>query len=164
MNGEHFDLAALGIILSTGLCFAANANRGTEIVYGSNEAARRYVDVNGVKLYYEVYGQGQPRAEELEPKYYRLSPNPDSSSYVARTRDLWTGDSYPSERRFKTISIPVLLVCGDGHDLRLEHVMEMYRALSNAQLCLIPNRDHFFFEKRPALLNAAIFEFLEGQA
>lgn len=261
------------------------ADGNGEIAYGSNEAVGRYVEVNGVKLYYEVYGQGEPlillhggvgsidgfqqsiptlarhyqvyaydrsghgrsydsgkpfdygamadetvqfmdalnipsasmvgysdggvigyhiaarhpkritrliavganlRADvlnpppavfrqmldpdapapwvrDLEPEYRRLSPKPDFSSYVARTRDLWTGHSYPSEELFKTISIPVLLVSGDRHDLPLEHVMEMYRALNNAQICIIPNCDHFVFGRRAALMNQIILEFLEGE-
>ncbi len=31
-----------------------------EIIYGQNAAAGNYAPVNGIKLYYEVYGQGEP--------------------------------------------------------------------------------------------------------
>jgi pimeloyl-ACP methyl ester carboxylesterase len=31
-----------------------------QVVYGANAAVGKYADVNGIKLYYEIYGQGEP--------------------------------------------------------------------------------------------------------
>jgi pimeloyl-ACP methyl ester carboxylesterase len=253
-----------------------------EIKYGSNPAAGQYVDVNGVKLYFEVYGQGQPllllhgglgsiggfsgiipelarhfrvyacdrrghgrssdngepfsyldMAEEtvgfmdaihirqaamlgfsdggtlayhiairhpdriakliavganarldglairpekyrtmlnpaepaawvraMEPEYARLSPRPDYKLYLQRTRDLWTGDSYPTRESFNAISLPVLLVAGDRDAVRIEHIVDLYRSLKQAQLCVLPNCDHFIPEKRASWLNAIVVEYL----
>jgi len=44
------------------LLFVFNSCATTEnvIEYGSNEAAGAYKEINGVKIYYEIYGQGEP--------------------------------------------------------------------------------------------------------
>lgn len=34
--------------------------QSTETIYGSNKAAGKYAEVNGIKLYYESYGKGNP--------------------------------------------------------------------------------------------------------
>jgi pimeloyl-ACP methyl ester carboxylesterase len=41
---------------------AASCNNSTQkrIDYGSNSIAGKYVNVNGIKVYYEVYGKGEP--------------------------------------------------------------------------------------------------------
>ncbi len=40
--------------------FIDNSNVKTIPNFGNNEAAGKFMDVNGVKLYYEVYGEGEP--------------------------------------------------------------------------------------------------------
>jgi len=39
---------------------SCNTPKENKIDYGSNLAAGKYVDVNGIKIYYEVYGAGEP--------------------------------------------------------------------------------------------------------
>lgn len=41
-------------------CKSEKAKQATALVYGSNIAAGKYIDIDDVKLYYEVYGEGQP--------------------------------------------------------------------------------------------------------
>ena len=46
------------LCMSTAITFPIQA--GTGIVYGSNPKAGHHVHVNGIELYYEVYGKGHP--------------------------------------------------------------------------------------------------------
>ncbi|MCL5035196.1 MAG: alpha/beta hydrolase [Bacteroidetes bacterium] len=46
------------LCISIAVTFPVQA--GTKIVYGSNPKAGHYVHVNGIELYYEVYGRGHP--------------------------------------------------------------------------------------------------------
>jgi pimeloyl-ACP methyl ester carboxylesterase len=39
---------------------SCNTPTNNQIDYGSNPAAGKYVDVNDIKVYYEVYGEGEP--------------------------------------------------------------------------------------------------------
>lgn len=41
------------------LCFLVAISQNT-IIYGNNSTAGKYALVNGIKMYYEVYGEGQP--------------------------------------------------------------------------------------------------------
>ena len=52
-------------ILTTLLCaflsgYAQKKNQSPKIPYGNNPAAGKYYDIRGIKMYCEVYGQGQP--------------------------------------------------------------------------------------------------------
>ena len=50
-----------GVMLLFAGCVAAqHAAKPKPIPYGDNPAVGRYASVNGVKLYYEIYGQGEP--------------------------------------------------------------------------------------------------------
>ena len=40
--------------------FIDNSNVKIKPTFGNNEAAGKFMDVNGIKLYYEVYGEGEP--------------------------------------------------------------------------------------------------------
>ncbi len=99
----------------------------------------------------------------LEPEYTNLSPTPNFKSYIQRSRDLWIGDSYPTMETMKEINVPVLIVTGDRNDLPLEHALEVYRSLKQGELCVIPNCDHFVFDKRPALVNQIAIEYFQDQ-
>jgi pimeloyl-ACP methyl ester carboxylesterase len=41
------------------LCSCKTQNK-TQIVFGSNPTAGKYIEVNDIKVYYEVYGEGEP--------------------------------------------------------------------------------------------------------
>jgi pimeloyl-ACP methyl ester carboxylesterase len=47
-------------LLSVIIWGSCNTQTKNQIDYGSNPAAGKYVDVNDIKVYYEVYGEGEP--------------------------------------------------------------------------------------------------------
>lgn len=51
---KFFVLASVVILVS------CNTPQEVKIEYGSNPAAGNYIDVNGIKIYYEIYGEGEP--------------------------------------------------------------------------------------------------------
>ena len=55
-------LAGLLIFLYTCMCMGQNKNAlSTDLPsYGSNEKVGKYLKINGINLYYEVYGEGKP--------------------------------------------------------------------------------------------------------
>ena len=52
-----FIVIACVLLVST---IAAGQGRSKRVLYGSNPAAGNYFVHDGVKLYYEVYGHGEP--------------------------------------------------------------------------------------------------------
>jgi pimeloyl-ACP methyl ester carboxylesterase len=50
----------LVFLLSILILVSGNTQTNNHIIYGSNPAARKYIEVNDIKAYYEVYGKGEP--------------------------------------------------------------------------------------------------------
>jgi pimeloyl-ACP methyl ester carboxylesterase len=60
------------------------------------------------------------------------------------------------------INQPVLVISGDRDDIKLEHTLEIFRALPHAELCVLPNTDHATFSGRSDWLNPIIGHFLSN--
>jgi pimeloyl-ACP methyl ester carboxylesterase len=58
------------------------------------------------------------------------------------------------------IQQPVLLVSGDHDVITLEHTLQIFHALPNSELCVLPGTDHGTFSSRPEWLNPIIGAFL----
>lgn len=58
------------------------------------------------------------------------------------------------------IDVPVLVMAGDDDAMRLEHVVELYEALPQGQLAIVPGTSHVCFMEKPAVVNALILDFL----
>ncbi len=50
--------ACVGLVVV--VFFSLNAIAQTTIPFGNNPAVGKYATVNGIQLYYEIYGEGQP--------------------------------------------------------------------------------------------------------
>ncbi|MEO6720867.1 MAG: alpha/beta hydrolase [Ferruginibacter sp.] len=48
------------LALATAACKQKAEEKQTSVLYGNNAAAGKYADVNGIKMYYEIYGDGAP--------------------------------------------------------------------------------------------------------
>jgi pimeloyl-ACP methyl ester carboxylesterase len=58
------------------------------------------------------------------------------------------------------IAQPVLVISGDRDAITLEHTLQIFHALPEAELCVLPGTDHGTFSGRPEWLNPIIGEFL----
>jgi pimeloyl-ACP methyl ester carboxylesterase len=68
-------------------------------------------------------------------------------------------DIAPSE--LAKITAPTLVVASDDDMFALEHPLEIYRAIPNSQLAILPGTSHALVFEKPALLNQLVLEFLE---
>ena len=59
---------------------------------------------------------------------------------------------------------PVLVISGDRDAITLEHTLEIFHALPDAQLCVLPGTDHATFSGRSEWLNPIVSEFLDQPA
>lgn len=59
------------------------------------------------------------------------------------------------------ISQPVLLISGDRDAITLEHTLQIFHALPNAELCVLPGTNHGTFSGRSEWLNPIMDEFLK---
>jgi len=46
--------------LLAGLCVTLAATAFADVPYGTNDSAGGFASVNGIQLYYEIYGEGPP--------------------------------------------------------------------------------------------------------
>lgn len=58
------------------------------------------------------------------------------------------------------ITSPVLIMGADHDLIRLEHLVDVYRAIPSAQLCIVPNASHELTVEAPELVSALILRFL----
>ena len=63
-TGTHFiiffSIIGLFVLLLLPGLGCRNHNDAKPVAYGKNEEVGSYADVNGIKMYYEIYGQGEP--------------------------------------------------------------------------------------------------------
>ena len=57
-----------------------------------------------------------------------------------------------------------LVMVGDDDEVRLDHAVEMYRALPDGELAVIPGTSHGLLVEKPELCNQIILDFLQGEA
>jgi pimeloyl-ACP methyl ester carboxylesterase len=58
------------------------------------------------------------------------------------------------------ISAPTLVLVGDDDIVPLEHTLELYRAIPNSELAVVPGTSHTHFMEKPSLVNRLILDFL----
>jgi pimeloyl-ACP methyl ester carboxylesterase len=59
------------------------------------------------------------------------------------------------------IGAPTLVLSGDDDIIPLEHTIELYRAIPNSELAVVPGTSHAHFMEKPWLVNRIVLDFLE---
>jgi pimeloyl-ACP methyl ester carboxylesterase len=124
------------------------------------ELVRRVV-VSGVNVSPEGLN-----AESREGLRTTQADNPDPKTLDEKLAQLWLTsptDSEISLALLKNIPQPVLVVSGDRDAITLEHTLQIYHALPQAELCILPGTDHGTFSGRPEWLNPIITTFLNRE-
>jgi pimeloyl-ACP methyl ester carboxylesterase len=60
------------------------------------------------------------------------------------------------------IGAPTLVLVGDDDFISLEHTLELYRAIPNSELAVVPGTSHAHFMEKPLLVNRIVLEFLDN--
>ena len=83
-------------------------------------------------------------APEFREVYERLSPDGPSHWPVVleRIQRMWAVEPDYTLEQMASIQAPTLVIVGDRDLITAEHAVEMFRAISDAQLCVIPNAGH----------------------
>jgi len=93
--------------------------------------------------------------------YERVAPDPTQwpTLFAKSSRIVWKG---VSRDELKSIKAPVLIMAGD-HDVLVppvEHDLEVYRLIPNAQLAVIPDAGHFVLYDDPEKVLPTVATFL----
>jgi pimeloyl-ACP methyl ester carboxylesterase len=60
------------------------------------------------------------------------------------------------------ISAPTLVLVGDDDIVSLEHTLELYHAIPNSELAVVPGTSHAHFMEKPSLVNRIVLDFLDN--
>jgi pimeloyl-ACP methyl ester carboxylesterase len=61
-----------------------------------------------------------------------------------------------------SIDAPTLVLVGDDDFIPLEHTIELYRAIPNSELAVVPGTSHGHFLEKPSLVNRIVLDFLDN--
>lgn len=59
------------------------------------------------------------------------------------------------------IQAHTLILAGDDDMVSLEHTVELFRAIPNAELAIVPGTSHFLAMEKPEIVNRLILDFIE---
>ena len=60
------------------------------------------------------------------------------------------------------IGAPTLVLVGDDDFVPLEHTIELYRAIPNSELAVVPGTSHAHFMEKPSLVDRIVLDFLDN--
>jgi pimeloyl-ACP methyl ester carboxylesterase len=87
----------------------------------------------------------------------------ESLPFDARLRRLWLTQPNFTPAQLRSIQAPTLVAVGD-HDLpRIDHTLELVRAIPGAQLCVIPGATHAVLHERADLADEIVLQFLRAR-
>jgi len=92
--------------------------------------------------------------------YKRVAPDPE---YWSRIFDKLAGLQWEgfSKEELASIQSPMLIALGDRDFVRLEHAVETFNRISNAELAVIPDAGHFTLSSEPKKVIPVVKYFLE---
>jgi pimeloyl-ACP methyl ester carboxylesterase len=61
------------------------------------------------------------------------------------------------------VSARTLVMLGDDDEVTIEHATEMYRALPDAELAIVPGTSHGLLHEKPELCNKLLLDFLANE-
>jgi pimeloyl-ACP methyl ester carboxylesterase len=100
----------------------------------------------------------------LEPLYAAISPDgPQHFDVVAeKLFALYRIEPNIELSELAAVSVPTLVMIGDGDLCTVEHAEAVRQALINAHLAVVPGASHALPMEKPALTSAIILDFLAG--
>ncbi|HEY6283426.1 MAG TPA: alpha/beta hydrolase [Nitrososphaerales archaeon] len=99
---------------------------------------------------------------EVVKRYDEFAPDGPAHFPIVfeKTVMMWLNEPDIRKEDLAKISAPTLVIAGDRESIPLEHTLELFRSIKDAQLCIVPGATHFLLAEKPAVANRAILEFL----
>jgi pimeloyl-ACP methyl ester carboxylesterase len=99
----------------------------------------------------------------LKDAYDKVAPNPKQwPVLVAKVKKMGLEFKGLTREEVKSIKARVLITLGDRDGVRLEHAVEMFRLIPNAQLAVFPGGDHLLLWTSPDAVLSPIAAFLNA--
>lgn len=94
----------------------------------------------------------------------QISEGNSSPEIIREKAYLKLMDKYPNikNEELSKITSPVLVMAGDEDVIKLEHILEIYQNIKNAQLFIMPGATHFMLRSEHELFNQICARFLDN--
>lgn len=155
--------------------YSDGANLGFHLASDHPEAVKSLVAISGN---YTGYANMSPQWLTMLPslsedfarehmakaveQYTALNPRPDFSTFIAKTRAIWTEEIVIAPEKLAAIRAATLLICGDRDIMLPEQAIAMRALIPNASLLMLPDTGHTIFQdfayKTPAVAAVPIIK------
>jgi pimeloyl-ACP methyl ester carboxylesterase len=102
----------------------------------------------------------------MRDDYARMSPDgPDHWKVVnAKIVAMWRSSPRLTVDDLARIVVPFLVLVADDDAVTLEHTLQLYRALPQGQLAVVPGASHLVPVEKPDDVNRLVVDFLDDGA
>ena len=109
------------------------------------------------KWFHEVKADDWP----FRDAYVRLSPDGAGHfpSLFERIKKMWLQEPNFTHEQLGRIKSPTLVIVGDHDIIKIDHTIELFHAISGAQLWIVPGSGHMVPNQRAPLFNRTVGEF-----
>ena len=164
-------MEALGIGAAHLVGWSDGANVGMVVAMSRPDMVRKLVSVggnftvDGLTDKFVSYVRQATAETYFAPAvemYKQLSPDgPEHWPVVfEKIMRMWLAEPQITPQQLASIQAPTLVMSGQDDIMTLEHTIELFRALPNGQLCVLPGASHFLMQEKPARVNQLIIDFL----
>jgi pimeloyl-ACP methyl ester carboxylesterase len=134
------------------------------------ELVNRLVMISGG---YDKSGEALPEMEFdvgqvtqfIGPAYGEVSPDGEAHFPVvaAKIGEMMKTEPHLDVAALAKVRQRSLVVFSDDDLMTLTHAVDMYDALPNAELAVVPGTSHFLTQEKPDLVNAIVLDFLTNE-
>jgi pimeloyl-ACP methyl ester carboxylesterase len=134
------------------------------------ELVKRLVMISGG---FSKLGEAAPDAEWdvdaiadfLAPSYGEVSPDGEEHFRVVATKvgAMAAREPYLEASELAGVKARSLVMFADDDLVTMAHAVEMYEAIPNAELAVVPGTSHFMTQEKPHLANALLLDFLTNE-
>ena len=105
-----------------------------------------------------------PKVAALDHKWYdktqqQLDAGKPGADKEMKLEHLMTYHPHISDSELQTIKAPVLIMTSDRDEIRLSHIIEIFRSIPRANLCVLPGSIHFALQQNQELFNYILYHF-----
>jgi len=166
-------MEVLGVASAHLVGWSDGANVGMLVAISRPDLVKRLVsiggnfDARGVTEGFAAYMR-EATAETYFPPavemYKQTSPDgPEHWPVVfEKIKRMWLNEPRIAPQDLARIRAPTLVMSGDNDWIKLEHTIDLFRAVPGAQLCVVPGTTHLLLLEKPELVNRLIIDFLSA--
>ena len=123
----------------------------------------------GTNFHYEAVSHFEEEpvielTEEDRKRWQERSPEPAHMQEVIirKAYAVWRNEPNMTKAELSSITCPVLVLCGDDEPFSNHHTVDLFEALPNAQMAIVPGASHAVVKEKPETVQSIIRTFNKG--